>query len=141
MNEPRPIYENARTLQTEKDAAATICERYQCTARKMPRSYRIDWMMLRDRRVVAIAELKVRSNARAAYPEYMIGASKILHGLQLAEQMRVPFLIFVQWNDGLFYHRVGSCEIAYGIGGRMDRGDAEDIEPVALIPVENFLPV
>jgi len=44
----------------------------------------------------------------------------------------------VKWNDMVGYVCMSEIDMDIQVGGRRDRGDAQDIEPVCMIPVKNF---
>ena len=95
---------------------------WSCELGKLPIRYGIDYAFLRNGEVVGFAELKCRANKMQAYPSYMISLGKIMSARMLHHVTRVPIVLAVEWQD-----RTG-----------WDRGDAQDIEPVALIPINKF---
>ena len=89
----------------------------------------------------AFIEIKVRTVASTDFDTYMIGLRKVLEGV--GHCSLIPgglFLLVVRWTDGLFCVDVGDvldqCHVT--AGGRLDRSDAQDVEPVIHIPVELF---
>jgi hypothetical protein len=136
-NVNRPLYETQMDLGNEQDVAKYLEIKWDAKLRKLPISYSVDWMLMRDN-PVAFAELKCRKNESTKYPTLMLSLNKWVKGNQFADELGVPFLIICQWNDGLFFYIAKSSVITYGIGGRTDRGDSQDTEPVVYIPVESF---
>lgn len=133
----RPLYESQADLQNEVQVAEHLNQVWSCRFHKLPMSYSVDWMLMRDK-PVAFAELKCRKNDSTKYPTLMLSLNKWVKGIQFANQLDVPFLIICRWTDGLFFHEAGSVDVTYGIGGRTDRGDSQDTEPVVYIPVTSF---
>ena len=133
----RPLYESQADLQNELQVAEHLNKVWHCKFHKLPMSYNVDWMIMRDI-PVAFAELKCRKNDSTRYPTLMLSLNKWVKGSQFANELDVPFFIICRWTDGLFFHEVGSNPVTYGIGGRTDRGDSQDTEPVVYIPVESF---
>jgi len=133
----RPLYESQADLQNETQVAEHLNKAWSCKFHKLPMSYNVDWMIMRDK-PVAFAELKCRKNDSTRYPTLMLSLNKWVKGSQFANELDVPFFIICRWTDGLFFHEVGSTPVTYGIGGRTDRGDSQDTEPVVYIPVESF---
>lgn len=133
----RPLYESQADLQNEVQVAEHLNKVWGCKFHKLPMSYSVDWMIIRDK-PVAFAELKCRKNDSTKYLTLMLSLNKWVKGSQFANELDIPFLIICRWNDGLFYHTVGESEVTYGIGGRTDRGDSQDTEPVVYIPVTSF---
>jgi hypothetical protein len=56
------------------------------------------------------------------------------------ETVRVPFSFIVQWDDRMAYWDMPIGWVAGDVrwGGRSDRGDDQDAEPVEHIPVGEF---
>jgi len=67
----------------------------------------------------------------------MLSLNKIIHGMELARATDKPFLVVVEWNDMVGWHKVEKVH-SIRMGGRVDRGDWQDIEPVVHIPVTDF---
>jgi hypothetical protein len=134
----RPIYETEKDLTREKSIGKVLAKVWKAELHKLPRSYYVDWLITRNNQVKAFAELKCRSNNRRQYPSLILSLHKWIHGKQLAAEVSGEFLIIVQWKDGLFYFKESGLAVSYGFGGRKDRGDDQDMEPVVNIPVDYF---
>jgi len=132
----RPIYETPADLVNERRVADALLERWRCNAVKLPRRYEIDYALSRGNRVMAWAEVKCRTNPREQYPTYMVALGKVLTGLNLSQRTNLPFMLVVQWTDSLGW--VTPTFDAIHIGGRHDRGDREDEEPMVHIPIADF---
>lgn len=133
----RPIYETAETLKAEEGTISRIASVWGVTFRKLPVQYRVDWALERDGRIVCWVESKKRKNLRTRYPSLMLSLSKVMHGLDLAKATGLPFVVVVEWVDALAYLRVERIP-PLRFGGRADRGDWQDVEPVVDFPVEDF---
>ena len=134
----RPIYETSADLQREKEVQETLYLMWEVEFHKLPRAYHIDWMLTKKNETKAFAELKCRNNSRHQYPTLMLSMHKWMHGKSMAQEINGQFLVIVKWTDGIFYHKQGWCDVTYGVGGRKDRGDSQDIEPVVYIPTDFF---
>jgi hypothetical protein len=132
----RPQYERDSDLAAEAEVIAAIEDRWSCRAIKLPKSYRLDFALTKGEQVRAWAEIKCRGRR---YPTYMLSLHKALAGLEMARATGCPFLLVVRYPDGIVYARMQE-EMAQscGIGGRKDRGDWQDIEPVVHIPMDHF---
>lgn len=132
----RPYYENQRDLSNEH-LVATILKEKGIDLVKMPISYRLDFAMLRKGKVRGFAEVKTRNNRHDKYPTLMISLGKVMAARQLSEATGTRSILLVKFLDGLYW-----CDFAspfnLEIGGRKDRQDAADIEPVAHFPTEAF---
>jgi len=84
-----------------------------------------------------IVEVKVRKNARLKYPTYMLSKAKYDALTELSETGFIGAMLAVQWTDQLGVVAIPTAH-SVGHGGRYDRNDAADQEPVVLIPIKNF---
>ena len=133
------LYENETTLATEEVVAQKLKKAYSIIPVKLPRSYRVDWAFTKNNEVVAWAELKYRSHSFGDYPDLFISLSKYMAGCELKQRTEKPFYILGHFNNGLYSwkHDYGDeCKIM--MGGRMDRGDPADQEPMVHILNEYF---
>lgn len=134
----RPIYESPADLQNEKDIVEKLTQMWGISFHKLPMSYHIDWLMVKDKQARGFAELKCRNNDRRKYPTFMISLAKWMRGKELAHELSTSFIIIVKWTDGIYFHKAGTYPITYGFGGRSDRGDSQDMEPVVYIDTDHF---
>lgn len=132
----RPRYERPRDLVNERKVAERMAQR-GIELRKLPISYRLDFAMFRDGKLRGFAEVKTRNNRHDSYPTLMISLGKVMAARQLAEVSETRSVLLVQYLDGLYWCNFASpFEVA--MGGRWDRGDDDDVEPVAHFPSEAF---
>jgi hypothetical protein len=135
----RLIYERPEDIAAERTALDRACEVWRCSAEKLPMKYELDYLLLREGKGVAWLEIKSRTNEYLAYPTYMISLGKVMAARRLSEASQLPSFLLVQWSDVCGYVRLDSLlDFRTAVGGRTDRGDEQDIEPVALIPVGEF---
>ena len=135
----RLIYETAKDIESEKDIANFLRETHKLNCFKMPISYRIDWAVLSFLgKLQGFMELKVRNVSRNQYPTLMLSLGKCVTGCNLAQLTNTAFWVAVKWTDSFGICRVIQPLENVGIGGRMDRGDDADIEPVVYLPITEF---
>lgn len=135
----RPLYESSQDIVSESKVLVLIEKAWGCRGVKLPLKAQLDYLLLRDDRGAAWAEIKVRTNPRGRYPTYMISLSKVMAARELSGASDLPSVLVVQWTDKLGYIRMDTLEKFHiAIGGRTDRNDAQDVEPVVLIPIEEF---
>lgn len=133
----RPTYESSGDRNNEIAISEHLSSIWNCNFKKLPMSYYIDWILMKDAGPVAVAEVKCRRNSSTQYDTLMLSLAKWMNGKRLAQELSVPFLIIVQWTDGLFYAKPESI-ITYGFGGRTDRNDSQDVEPMVYINIDQF---
>ena len=132
----RPLYETEEDLDRERGAIMTLCGRTDAHPFKLPISAHADYIMMRDGEAKAVVEVKCRKNKRLAYDTYMLSQHKYEGLLSWAEYGLTPILL-VSWQDAIGYVRL-PCPHDIAVGGRRDRGDALDIEPVVHIKTSDF---
>lgn len=130
----RKQYESSADLANEKTIIEVACTAWQCTAFKIPISYKLDFALSRNGRVQAFAEIKRRSHDRFKYPTAFISYRKVL----CAQAFQCPCFLIVGWDDQVGYTRLDNGFSHISIGGRLDRKDAADLEPVAHFNVGEF---
>jgi hypothetical protein len=137
----RPLYESAHDRMNESNVSDTLSSAWKCKFVKLPISYHVDWMLLRNNEIVAFAELKTRKVSSTQYPTLILSLNKWMKGLDLANTTGKPFIIIAKWTDGIFYFFARPDGVTFGYGGRIDRNDSQDMEPVAFINTKNFIKV
>jgi len=138
----RPTYENEASLKSEANTAFEIEKAWKAQLVKMPMKSKIDFLMKRasDLEPKAFIETKNRACKRHQYPTYMISLDKWVAGLNMEMHTKLPFILVVNWDDEIGYLKCNEVvgAITVNMGGRSDRGDAQDIEPVVHIPIYLF---
>jgi len=134
----RPTYETEKDIKSERDIAAFLKETHKLTCFKMPISYRVDWAVHSEGKLQGFMELKVRHVSKNQYPTLMLSLGKCIAGCNLAQFTNTSFWVAIKWKDSFGICRLVSPFENVGIGGRTDRGDAADIEPVVYIPIADF---
>jgi hypothetical protein len=137
MGAARPIYENAQSLEAEAALARVIEAAFGCVLRKLERKFGLDFVAMRNERGAAFIEAKVRTNAMGRYPTYMVSMHKAIYAESIQRVTGLPTLLVVQWTDAIGYAPLGE-QYPISFMGRTDRGDPADVEPVCLIPIEQF---
>jgi len=134
----RPIYETANDLRNERDVIEVLNKLWGTEAHKLPRAYSMDYLLTRDRQAVSFVEIKCRQVPSWQYDTLMISMAKVLKGRAITRETGIPSLLVVKWNDTVGYVYMSEIDMDIQVGGRRDRGDAQDIEPVCMIPVKDF---
>ena len=137
--ETRALYETSGDLLMERRFVEGLCTLWKCGAWKLPIRYKLDYALYRDDTIRAFLEVKIRNYMKDDFGEYMISMDKVLTARQYADFAKVPSLLAVQWQDTSGFIDLGMLKnFRLGVGGRTDRGDSEDREPVVLIPISDF---
>jgi hypothetical protein len=137
----RPLYESSGDRCREQEVAKLVEERWRVVAQKMPMRYEFDYMLMRPEpsRQVAIMEVKCRN---AKYDTLIISMQKVVTMQTYHQQFGVPAVLAVSWPDEepkyTLLEPARTSKYIVEWGGRDDRGDDQDKEPVIHIPVEHF---
>ena len=139
MNQPafRPTYERPADRSAEREVIDELLTLLGgLKAHKLPRADQIDFAITdADKNVVAVAEVKCRTQR---YPTLMLSASKWLR-LQEYRSLGIDALLVVRWPEGTFIApALPECVASVEIGGRIDRGDPEDMEMVVHVRGDAF---
>jgi hypothetical protein len=135
----RPVYERNVDLWNEHAVAHAIAGWSGAEVKKTPRMYPLDFAIVRNGDVVALAECKVRTNPMQQYPTYMLSAHKAISARTFAAYLGVPAYLFVRWSCGsIGYINLSTPHDRLAIGGRSDRNDEQDVEPVLHWQIKYF---
>ena len=141
----RPVYERDSDLQRERAAIEQIEGLWGLRFEKTPRFYAIDFCIVNSMgRVCGWVEIKGKTFPKNTYPTFFTSVEKLLRLLRMSQFTGLPAYLVCCWQDGVFFIQPTPMDCrtyAIKIGGRTDRGDADDVEPVAHIPIEHFKPV
>lgn len=135
----RPLYESERDRAAEHEVMELALAKIQDVDKfvKLPISYGWDYGLYGDGRLQAVAEVKVR---KQKYGTFFVSLHKVMRGFDYMRAGLRAYLL-VRWPDGIYGHRLMEPSVnAYHVdfGGRHDRGDNADQEPVVHIPLTQF---
>ncbi len=135
----RPVYETSEMKQREEIVANLYARIAKLKIRRCPKFYPCDWVALDedDRFLKSLIEIKIRE---VQYPDYMISLHKVTQMIHCAAVAGINPMLVVWWRDKreLGVVNLMTCERTTGYGGRSDRGDPQDMEPVVRIALAEF---
>lgn len=134
----RPIYETDKDLRNELSLSNIVSKQWKCTMQKLQPRDHFDYAAVRNGEVVAFIEMKTRSNKMQHYPTYMISMTKVINASITGISTGLPCFLVVQWVDGVGYVNMGNVKTTVKMGGRTDRSDPQDVEPVCHIDIGLF---
>lgn len=109
---------------------------------RCPKYYPFDWSLVADPgELTALLECKIRR--RRFGSAYMVSLHKVAEMRAYAATAQCDPILGVYWEleDEVGIVNLLHCNMSSGIGGRRDRGDSQDREPVIFIPYREFTPV
>lgn len=133
----RPLYENDQNRADEQRIADVVGRMTRCTFNKMPMSYRLDYAAVRDMEIIGWAEIKKRNYEFRKYSDFIISLGKYTAALHLSEDTNLPSRFYIQFGKGIYKH-IPVFPIVTRWGGRADRNDPQDMEPMAVIDWDCF---
>lgn len=133
----RPIYETKEDLRNERRIMQMFRDLgVQCE--KLPRSYHLDFCVKGlpiFNAELAWFEYKRRNINWGDYPDIFVSLNKAMK----ARELPGSSYFIVETNDAMM---ITDFRIPFvdniSFGGRTDRGDWQDVEPVVNIPIKNF---
>ena len=132
----RQIYETRSDLDNEKSICKTIEAACGLRLKKLSIKYNLDFIGFRNGKAVAVIEVKKRHNSYSRYPTLILSLAKYNRGVEFYRVNDLKFIFCVQFEDGYFFYEYQNEDrFDVQIGGRTDRNDVEDIEPVMHIPI------
>ena len=135
----RPIYEKSSDRSAEEIAIKKFINSFDPEVEffKLPIQYKMDFALVRNGQITALVEVKSRKNKKNAYPTYMISMSKLTSAASY-KAIGINCILLIQWSDQIGWIQMNHKEWTFKVGGRKDRNDWQDIEPVGHISVKNF---
>ena len=137
----RPIYETEEDREREKKLAERVSELWGLNTKPNPKQYPIDYTFLNkgDGSIEGFAEIKVRTHKCGTFPTYIISAMKVASAKMLSEATGLDVILIVQWSCGsIGFMDMATPSDSIGWGGRNDRNDSQDQEPVVHWKLDHF---
>lgn len=124
----RPVYETEPDLRKEREVIEVVARVGRMTVQKLADKSQIDFALMKGDVVWGVAEVKVRNRL---YPQMMLSLHKV-QALRLHAAMGLQARVIFAVPEGIYAKRIeeGPVDGWIGYGGRTDRGDAQDREPV-----------
>jgi hypothetical protein len=139
----RPTYETDIDRANEQKVVEHICIRWNCEYTKLPRRYELDYVLTRGKEAVGWMEVKCRNYSLeeiGSMGGYMLSLAKWNAAQLLVQFTSRPFYLAVQTTCGGYVASFRNFETAdIRVGGRRDRSDWQDQEPVIFIPTKRFV--
>lgn len=143
----RPLYETQQDKLAEARVAKKIADKWGCKPIKLRPTYIVDYALISANGFVSFMEVKCRNYTMSEMDSmggFMISLDKLAKGVQLARVGKAYFTIAVSAKGVIYYYDIKNdnmldCHDGLSFGGRTDRDDPQDVEPVALMKAGRFL--
>lgn len=127
----RPKYETETDLANEAAVADVVASRWLCECRKLPLRYDLDYAIYQDGFLKAYLEIKCRNVPSTQYKTVILSAAKVAAAKHLSASAGTPAILVVRYSDTDKWIDISKETAFHSPGGRSDRGDVQDQEPVA----------
>ena len=137
----RPVYETSKDRERESALAGKIAVMWDIQAKPNPKMYAIDYSFINDAgEVEGFGEIKTRTHPFGTFPTYMISSHKVASAKALASATGLDVFLIVEWSCGTvgYLSMVDAKPDSIQWGGRKDRGDKQDMEPVNHYEMRQF---
>ena len=98
-----------------------------------------DFALTHKGKVEAMVEVKCRTCDKRRFDTYLISTNKLRRLKRAAKASRCLPILLVEWTDALAYIIITDANYKVALGGRDDRCDLYDREPVAHLPIRLFV--
>lgn len=135
----RPLYETKQDLHNEQQVADILSLEWGVEVVKLPIKYGADYGIYKGGILRGWMEIKCRNVPSTKYPDVILSVEKWSKAMHFAQMTASKFILVVAFTDGIFYSEESKQQYRDAhYGGRTDRKDWQDMEPVVRIPIEDF---
>lgn len=138
----RPLYETSSSLKIEKMMADSYANLFNVQLLKIPIQYGVDAIALIDKKPRYFIEFKKRNINSEYYDTYIISLSKYLKSKSIFQHTNKETVLVVKWTDVMkciILNRINKENLNISMGGRTDRDDWQDYEPLIKIDIKDFI--
>ena len=131
-------YETEDTLAQEQEVCELLAQRGLIFEKLPPREV-VDFAILGEKGFIGFMEVKSRTCASDKFETYMLSMAKFMRMKQLVTLMGIPTVLVVKFTDRIMKLWIYDKTPHYvEIGGRRDRADPDDLEPVVHLKMDLF---
>lgn len=139
----RQMFETKEDLQRENSIIEKVADRWHCKYIKLPIQYRLDFALIRDNKLKAMSEIRVRNFRSDTYKTIIVSAMKRLTARSLSRELLVPSFFVVKFDDCIKYIDFNESPDSFEVGGRTGktRRDSDDVEIVCHYKIDRLKPL
>lgn len=137
MSGERKIYETDNDLANEAEVVTFLQKAWILDFIKLPYKDRFDYMLLEGDKPKGFVEIKCTTYPIERHKFYLMSMDKFVWSHVIESATELPVYLVVRWTDKLGVARMKKCDF-FGFGGRTDRNDIQDLEPVAYYAKARF---
>ena len=158
-----PWNQTTKDLQSEQTFAQSVENDNRCLTKLSKLKFGVDFAIVsksllvgNQPKILGVAEIKTRNTSMNQYPTLYLNLTKWMALRRYALLSELPFAILVRWQDqdAMYYetpdndilttdtgHTHDSSRFEVSWGGRQDRGQEQDMNPMVHIPIGFFEPI
>lgn len=129
------MYEKPENLAAERLVVEALEAKWSCSLKKLPIAYQLDYMAFQGIKAKAIIEIKCRGQK---YDEMLLSLHKWMAGREMNKALGLPFILVYAFGTEIFWKAVQDEKPEVRLGGRTDRNDWQDVEPVVMFKLSTF---
>ena len=133
----RPKYETREDSFNEGGIIKFVSNKWNVNFSKLPISYKLDYAMYRNKSLMGFCEVKRRKYRQSDFNTYMISLDKVIQAKLLATTTKTKSVLIVSWIDKMGWIDLRD-KFVCNEGGRRDRNDWQDVEPVCHFRIDRF---
>ena len=133
----RPKYETNIDLDNEGSIINLVSKKWNIRFNKLPITYKLDYAMYRNNTLMGFCEVKRRKYRKSEFDTYMISLDKVLQADHLSKLTKTKSILVVSWLDAMGWINLNSGFVCRE-GGRKDRNDWQDVEPLCHFKINKF---
>lgn len=141
-NEERPIYETPQQHGAEATVMEEVAAAWGKAYARLPRFSPVDYATVDNGKITAFIEVKCRRQTMAeldALGGILLSLQKWSTAARMCQMADVPFVLVARAADLTWYYMTRDFTHDGAVmGGRRDRNDSDDIEPVILLRASRF---
>ena len=136
----RKFYETKENLDNERRVADILESKWNCKLKKVSYKLMVDFAICVDELIKGWVEIKCRKISYHYKPLYMISMHKINFARQQARETNTPFVLVVEFTNGIYYWVDKGEKLILKWGGINKKyvRDEQDREPCYYIDLELF---
>jgi len=137
---PMTRYNTTEANAKEEALINSVVPKWGVIAEKNPEFHKIDYSLAEEEEgsIIGFVEVKCRDCNYKKHSTFFISLAKYMAACEMARFTSVPVFILVEWLDQTKYVKVPCKTVDVRMGGRKDRENPDDYEPMIHIPITEF---
>ncbi len=121
---------------------------WKASCYRLPRFYSLSHTLVENKKPICFLDVRIRKFPHNQFPTVMLPLSKILRGVEIQNATGIPFVLAVQFSDGVWYCRPGDMLMDSLTNVHIDNrnktakpGVMQEIEPQVMVRISDLIGV